>query len=75
MRNREEYFIFIWERKCRDKGPIYKHWAVGRARGRRIVQGQVNTNEGIQINGPWKKSGHKELGTLSEDKHLLDKEK
>ena len=46
---------------------------MGRARGYQITRGQVNANEGIQINGPWKRFGHKELGTLSEEKHLIDK--
>ena len=35
-------------------------WAVGRARGCQIAQGQINTSEGIQINGPWKKFGYNE---------------
>ena len=38
---------------------------MGRARG------QVNTNEGVPVNGLWKKFGHKALETLSEEKCLL----
>ena len=44
---------------------------MGRVRGYQIVRGQVNTDGGIQVNGPWKKSGHKELEMLFEEKYLL----
>ena len=54
-------YIYIY----RDEGPRYRYWAVGHTRG------QVNTNESIQFNGPWKKSGHKELEMLSKEKHIL----
>ena len=50
----------------------YKYWAMSRAQGCQIAQGQINTSEGIQINGPWKKSGYNEQETLSEEKYLLD---
>ena len=60
--------IYIY---CKDEGPRYRYWAMGYARGHQIAGGQVNTNEGILVNGPWKKYGHKELGVLSEEKYLL----
>ena len=69
-------FIFFKKRKilwnCRDERPRYRYWVIGHARGHQIVRGQINVNEGIRINGPWKKSSHKELRTLSEERHLLD---
>ena len=55
----------------RDEEPRYGYWVVGRTREHQIVQRQVNTNKGIQINGPWKKFGHKELEVLSEAKYLF----
>ena len=45
---------------------------MGHAWGHQIAQGQVNTNEGVPVNELWKKYGHKELETLSEEKYLLD---
>ena len=67
-------FISCLDRKhgcCRDRGPTYRYWVVGRARGHQVVRGQVNTNEGIQVNGSWKKSSYKELKMLSKEKYLL----
>ena len=57
---------------CRDEGPKYEYWAMGRARGHQIPRGQVDTNGSIQINGLWKKPGHKELEMLFDEKYLLD---
>ena len=56
---------------CRDEGPRYRYWAVGCARGCQIARGQIDTSEGIQINGSWKKPGHNEQETLSEEKYLI----
>ena len=44
---------------------------MGRAREHKRVRGQVNTNGGIQVNGPRKKSGYKELEMFSDEKYLL----
>ena len=44
---------------------------MGRARGCQIAQGQIDTSEGIHINGSWKKPGHNEQETLSEEKYLI----
>ena len=38
---------------------------MGRVQGRQIARGQINTNEGVPVNEPRKKSSHKELETLS----------
>ena len=56
---------------CKEEGPRYRYWAVGHVRECQIAWGQVNTNEGIPVNGPWKKYGHKELEMLSKEKYLL----
>ena len=56
---------------CRDEGPIYKYWVMGRARAHQIARGQVNINKGIHVNGLWKKSDHKELEMLSKEKYLF----
>ena len=76
VRKSKSPFLFSEEQKsgisrgyCRDEGTRYGYWAVGHTRG--IVRGQVNTNGGIQINGLWKKFGHKELEMLFEEKYLL----
>ena len=37
---------------CRDEGPKYGYWAMGRVRRHQVVLGQVNTDGGIQVNGP-----------------------
>ena len=50
--------------RCKDAGPRYRYWAVGCAREHQIARGQVNTNEGVLVNGLWKKYGHKEVETL-----------
>ena len=64
--------IFRKYNSCRNEEFRYKYWAVGRAQACQIARGQINTSEGIQINGPWKKSCYNEYEMLSEEKYLLD---
>ena len=57
---------------CRDEGPKYRYWAMGRTRGCQVARGQIDTSKGIQINGSWKKSSHNEQKMLFKEKYLLN---